>query len=469
MRERKGFLIRNATMVNEGKIFVGDLLIEGDRISHISSHPSSPIPDPRSPISYPRSPISDPPSDSIQIIDATGKLLLPGVIDDQVHFRDPGLTAKGDLYTESRAAVAGGVTSFMDMPNTKPQTITIALLKEKEALAAGKSLANYAFFFGATNDNLEEIKRLDPREVCGVKVFMGASTGNMLVNRPEALEGIFSESPVLIAIHSEDEETIQANIREFRERYGEDLPMEAHPLIRSAEACLRSSERAVALARRHGSRLHILHLSTALEIPLLDRGMPLVEKRVTGEVCVHHLWFNDADYARLGSGIKWNPAIKSAKDQQALLAALLDGTIDLVATDHAPHLKEEKANTYFAAPSGGPLIQHSLVAMLEMHLQGRIPLETVVRSMAHNPAELYRIHRRGYLREGYYADLVMVDMNAPWEVTPKTLFYKCGWSPFEGVTFRSSVLATWVNGHLAYRNGEFEETQRGQRLLFDYD
>ncbi|MBN1199842.1 MAG: dihydroorotase [Bacteroidales bacterium] len=447
----KGFLIQNATIVNEGKIVKGDVFVEGERISGI------------------RHPASGTPGSGIPVIDATGKFLLPGVIDDQVHFRDPGLTAKGDLSTESRAAVAGGVTSFMDMPNTIPQTTTLELLEKKFDLAAGKSLANYSFFFGATNDNLEEVKRLDPRKVCGVKVFMGASTGNMLVNQQTALEGIFSQSPVLIAIHSEDEEIVQANIRDFRERYGEDIPVEAHPLIRSAEACLRSSERAVALARKHGSRLHILHLSTALELPLLDKGMPLREKKITGEVCIHHLWFNDTDYARLGSKIKWNPAIKTREDQQALLAALLDGTIDLVATDHAPHLPEEKSRPYFTCPSGGPLIQHSLAAMLEMHLQGKIPLEVVVQKMAHNPAELYRIHKRGYIREGYFADLVLVDMKSPRTVTPENIFYKCGWSPFEGETFQSSVIATWVNGQLVYQNGKFNETHKGQRLHFYYE
>ncbi|MBE0646642.1 MAG: dihydroorotase [Bacteroidales bacterium] len=417
---------------------------------------------------YSGSRIPDPGS-QIQILDATGKFLLPGIIDDQVHFRDPGLTAKGDIYSESRAAVAGGVTSFMDMPNTNPKTITHKLLEEKFEIAAQKSLANYTFFLGATNDNLEEVRKIDPRKVCGVKVFLGASTGNMLVDQRKALEGIFSQSPVLIAIHSEDEAIIQANIRSFRDQYGENVPMEAHPLIRSAEACYRSSERAVALAREFGSRLHILHLSTALEVSLLDKEMPLREKKITGEVCVHHLWFNDTDYARLGARIKWNPAIKTKEDQQALLDGVLNGSIDLIATDHAPHLLEEKANPYFSSPSGGPLIQHSLVAMLEMHLQGKIPLEMVVQKMAHNPAELFRIEKRGYIREGYFADLVLVDLQAPWTVTPDNILYKCGWSPFEGDTFRSSVLSTWVNGHLAWHQGIIDETHKGQRLSFHYE
>ncbi|NQV01186.1 MAG: dihydroorotase, partial [Bacteroidia bacterium] len=405
----------------------------------------------------------------VRFVDASGKFLLPGIIDDQVHFRDPGLTTKGDLYTESRAAVAGGVTSFMDMPNTNPKTTTLKLLEEKFDLAAGKSLANYTFFLGATNDNLDEIRHADLRQVPGVKVFMGASTGNMLVDQQKALEGIFSQSPVLIAIHSEDEEIIQANIRFFRERYGEDVPMEAHPLIRSAEACFRSSERAARLARKYGSRLHILHLSTATELPLLDQGVPLNEKKITGEVCIHHLWFNEDDYQRLGAKIKWNPAIKSKADQQALMAGLIDGTIDLIATDHAPHLLEEKAKPYFSCPSGGPLIQHSLVAMLELHLQGKIPLEMVVQKMAHNPADLFHIQNRGYIREGYYADLVLVDLHAPWQVAPENILYKCGWSPFEGTTFQSSVESTWVNGHLTYHRGNVDETHKGQRLSFHYE
>ena len=504
MGDMQGFLIQNATIVNEGNIFRGDVLVEGDRIVKVTSYdggnaqgkghrahgggyrakqgeqdplshnqrpatsneqPATSNEQPTTNNQQPTTRIQDPGS-RIQIIDATGKYLLPGIIDDQVHFRDPGLTAKGDLYTESRAAVAGGVTSFMDMPNTNPKTTTLKLLEEKFDIAAEKSLANYTFFFGATNDNLEELRNIDPRKVCGVKVFLGASTGNMLVDQRSALEGIFSQSPVLIAIHSEDEEIIQANIRLFRERYGEDVPMEAHPLIRSAEACYRSSERAVKLARECGSRLHILHLSTALELPLLDHGMPLHEKKITGEVCVHHLWFNDEDYPRLGAKIKWNPAIKTKEDQLALMAGLLNGTIDLVATDHAPHLLEEKSNPYFSCPSGGPLIQHSLVAMLELHLQGKIPLEMVVQKMAHNPADLFHIEKRGFIREGYFADLVLVDLQAPWKVTPENILYKCGWSPFEGDTFQSSVESTWVNGHLAYHQGNFDETRKGQRLSF---
>jgi len=391
---------------------------------------------------------------------------LPGVIDDQVHFRDPGLTHKGDLYSESRAAVAGGVTSFMDMPNTNPKTITLKLLEEKCEMASGKSLANYAFFLGATNDNLDEIRKADPNKVCGLKAFLGASTGSMLVDDPTALDNIFRESPLLVAIHSEDEGIIRENIRVYREKYGDDVPVEAHPLIRSEEACYRSSERAVKRARKYGTRLHILHLSTAKELGLLDRGMPLMEKKITGEVCVHHLWFNDNDYQRLGARIKWNPAIKTKEDQEALLEGILDDTIDIIATDHAPHLMEEKTNTYFLSPSGGPLIQHSLVVMLEFHRQGKISLEKVVQKMSHNVADLYHIDQRGYIREGYYADLVLVDLESPWKVVPENILYKCGWSPFEEVTFQSSVISTWVNGSLAYDHGKLNDTRNGKRLLF---
>jgi len=465
-----GYLIRNANIVNEGEIFVGDVLIEGERISSIGQRASSPTPNPSPTREGSKSPLGDlGVSSGIRVIDATGKYLLPGIIDDQVHFRDPGLTHKGDLYSESRAAVAGGVTSFMDMPNTNPNTTTLALLEEKNELAASKSLANYTFFFGATNENLDEICRIDPHKVCGVKVFLGASTGNMLVDDPATISAIFSQSPVLVAIHSEDEEIIQANSRAFRERYGENVPIDAHPLIRSEEACFRSSERAVKLARQYGSRLHILHLSTARELELLDRGMPLKEKRITGEVCVHHLWFNDTDYQRLGARIKWNPAIKTIADQQALLNGLLDDTIDIIATDHAPHLLEEKANPYFSCPSGGPLIQHSLVAMLEYYHQGKIPLERVIQKMTNHVAELYRIEERGYIREGYYADLVLVDLNAPWMVAPENILCKCGWSPFEGTTFQSAVGSTWVNGYLVYHQGRFDESHRGKRIFFNHD
>ena len=354
----------------------------------------------------------------------------------------------------------------MEMPNTNPQTITRERFREKLEIAAKKSLANYAFYFGATNDNIEEIRNLDPAETCGVKVFLGASTGNMLVDQPSSIRAIFEESPVIVAIHSEDETIIRENVSRFQKQYGEAVPMSAHPLIRSAEACYQSTKRAVDLAREVGTRLHVLHLTTGREIPLLDQGMPLSEKRITGEVCVHHLWFNDTDYERLGARIKWNPAIKSRADQDALMQGLLDDAIDIIATDHAPHLMKEKENPYFSCPSGGPLVQHSLVAMLEKHLSGLIPLETVVGKMAHNPAELFRVKDRGFIREGYHADLVLVDLNAPREVTPETLFYKCGWSPFDGQSFRSSVVSTWVNGIRAYHQGIINDDVRGMPLEF---
>ncbi len=444
----KSFLIRQATIVNKDKIFVGDVLVENGIISNISSN-----------IQHPTS--------NITLVEADGFLLLPGIIDDQVHFRDPGLTHKGDLSSESRAAVAGGVTSFMDMPNTNPKAVTLSILEEKYRLAQEKSLANYSFFLGATNDNLEEIRQADPGKICGVKVFMGASTGNMLVDDPAALEAIFRESPMVVAIHSEDETVIRRNLELFREQYGDAIPVEAHPLIRSAEACIRSTERAVALARKHGTRLHVLHMSTAAEADLIDRPGPLEQKRITGEVCVHHLWFCDNDYARLGSKIKWNPAIKGEAERDGLFLALLDGRIDLVATDHAPHLIEEKSKPYTSCPSGAPLIQHSLNMMLEFWKQGRISLEMIVRKMCHNPAILYRIRNRGFIREGYAADLVLVDPGRSWTVTPGNTLYKCGWSPLEGFTFSTSVTHTFVNGSLVYENGRFDESVRGQRLMFN--
>jgi dihydroorotase len=443
----KSILISDANIVNEGTIFRGDVLIEEGRIRSVSPGIRHPACDTR-------------------IIEARGKFLMPGVIDDQVHFRDPGLTRKGDLHSESRAAVAGGVTSFMDMPNTDPQTISLQLLEEKCNLAATKSLANYAFFLGATNGNLDEIRKADPSKVCGVKVFMGASTGNMLVDDPAVLEAIFAGSPVIVAIHAEDEPTIRENLGRFKEQYGDNIPVEAHPLIRSERACFLASEKAVGLALKHNARLHILHLSTLKETDLLDNDLPLSGKRITAEVCVHHLWFNDSNYAEFGSRIKWNPSIKTEKDQKGLLRALLSDKIDLVATDHAPHLAAEKKNPYTSCPSGGPLIQHSLVAMLELCSQGKISVEKVVQKMCHNPAILYRIRERGFIREGYFADLVLVDPNAPWTVTPENILYKCGWSPFEGVTFSSRVIQTFVNGHLVYDNGTFRESHKGERLLF---
>jgi len=404
-----------------------------------------------------------------RIIDATGKLLLPGVIDDQVHFREPGLTHKGTIYSESKAAVAGGITSYMEMPNTVPNALTQELLENKYTIARNTSLANYSFFMGASNDNLDEVLKTDRKNVCGVKVFMGSSTGNMLVDNPQTLEGIFSKVDMLIATHCEDEATIQANIVKYRSIYGENVPFEKHPEIRSREACHLSSSLAVRLARQFGSRLHVLHISTADELSLFDNSIPLAQKKITAEACMHHLWFCDEDYKDKQALIKWNPAIKSRADRDAILNAVLDNRIDVVATDHAPHTKEEKSNTYFNAPSGGPLVQHSLVAALELNKMGKFPLERIVEKMSHHPAILFDIVDRGYIREGYFADLVLVDPDSPWTVNSSNIFYKCGWSPFEGQQFSAKVTHTFVSGHLAYENGRFDESVRGQRLKFKPD
>ena len=443
-------LIKNATIVNEGRTFIGSVLIEGERIKTVFEE-----------------------NETIEIgksfteIDATGLLLIPGLIDDQVHFRDPGLTHKGDLFTESRAAVAGGVTSFMDMPNTRPQATTIEILEEKYALAAEKSLANYSFLMGVTNDNIDELKKVDARTVAGVKMFMGSSTGNMLVDNELTLNRVFAEVPMLIVTHCEDETTIQKNIAHYKALLGEEIPIEYHPLIRSAEACYKSSAHAVELATKYNSRLHVFHLSTEKEMSLFKNDKPLKEKRITAEVCVHYLWFSDVDYAEYGNRIKWNPAIKTESDRQALIDAVNNNLIDVVATDHAPHLWSEKEGSCLKAASGGPMVQHSLVAMLQMVKQGIFSLEKVVEKMCHATAELFRIEDRGFIRPGYYADLVLVDLNRPWTVSQDNILYKCGWSPFEGTKFDASVLQTWVNGKVVYDNGEFDETVRGKRLLFN--
>jgi dihydroorotase len=444
------YCIRNALIVNEGEHFNGSLLIRNNRIEKIFRQGQA--------VLVP---------DDIVMLDADGKILIPGVIDDQVHFREPGLTHKGDIHTESRAAVAGGVTSFMDMPNTLPQTISQSLLEEKYARAEKVSTANYSFYMGVTNDNLEEIMLTDPKKVCGLKIFMGASTGNMLVDNPGTLEAIFSRSPMLIAVHCEDETTIRMNIASYREKYGEDVPVMFHPAIRSTEACFISSSRAVALAKKYNARLHILHLSTLKELQLLDNESTRASKRITAEVCVHHLIFNDNDYTRLGNLIKWNPAIKSEEDRLALVKAVYDGTIDIVATDHAPHTLEEKQQPYFKAPSGGPLIQHSLPAMLEFAQQGILSLEQIVDRMCHAPADIFRIENRGYIREGYFADLVLADLNKPWTVHGNNILYKCGWSPFEGKTFHAKVTHTFVNGNLVFENDRFHDAPPGMRLLFN--
>jgi len=443
----KSTLITNARIVNEGEIFVGNLLIEGERIAKISIDAIECTPN--------------------ETIDAKGQLLLPGLIDDQVHFRDPGVTYKADIYTESRAAVAGGITSFMEMPNTRPNTVTQDLLQDKYDIAAEKSLANYSFYFGATNDNLDEVLKTNPKNVCGIKVFMGSSTGNMLVDKTEALEGLFSECELIIASHCEDETTIRANTEIYRQKYGENLSMKYHPMIRSEEACYKSSSRAVELATKHNARLHILHLSTAKEMSLFRNDIPLTEKRITAEACVHHLWFSNEDYETKGTFIKWNPAVKTAKDREGIIAAINNGTIDVIATDHAPHTLEEKNNSYFNAPSGGPLVQHALVALLEMVKQGKFTLEHIVQKTSHDVATLFEVKDRGYLREGYFADLVLVDFDNEWLVNKDNVLYKCGWSPFEGTTFKSKVTTTFVNGNKVYDNGTFDESNRGQRMLFN--
>jgi dihydroorotase len=441
-------LIKNATLINEGKTFTGSVLIDGTRILKVLEKQDQ----------FP---------DAHTIIEATGKYLIPGVIDDQVHFREPGLTHKGNINTESRAAVAGGVTSYMEMPNTNPQTTSIENLEAKYDLAANQSLANYSFYMGATNDNIDELLKVNPSNVCGVKIFMGSSTGNMLVDSTTALSRIFAEVPLLITTHCEDEVIIRENTTKYREMYGEEPPFSVHPLIRNDEACYRSSSKAVELATKYNTRLHILHLSSAKEMALLDGTKPLEQKKITGEVCVHHLWFDDTNYLKYGSRIKWNPAIKSENDKIALIEALKNNKLDVVATDHAPHTLEEKNNTYFKAPSGGPLVQHSLAAMLELCHRGIFTVEMVIEKMCHAPAKLYGIRDRGFIREGYYADLVLIDPMKSWQVSPENILYKCGWSPFEGITFKHQITHTWVNGELVYQNGIINEDVRGMRLLFN--
>lgn len=437
--------IRNARIINEGQDFEGNVLLKQGRIWQISSLQKLPVAD--------------------RIVDLKGDLLLPGLIDDQVHFREPGLTHKADIRSESLAAVAGGVTTYMEMPNTVPGATTIELLEQKYQRAAAVSAANYSFFMGTTNDNLDEIRKVDFSKVCGLKIFMGSSTGNMLVDDSHTLSQIFAEVPAIIAVHCEDDKMIAENLERYKAEYGEDLPTRFHPLIRDADACYASSSKAKALAEKHNSRLHILHISTAKETSLFSNELPLEQKRITAEACIHHLWFSDEDYERLGNLIKWNPAVKSKEDRDAIWKALLDGRIDVVATDHAPHTLEEKQKPLLQAPSGGPLVQHSLVAMLEFVRQGKLTLPQLVQKMAHNPAILFRIADRGYIREGYWADLVAVSQRS-WQVTKNNLLYKCGWSPFEGQTFQSEVSHCWINGQLAWQEGKFDESVRGQRLSF---
>ncbi|MGC1514805.1 MAG: dihydroorotase [Maribacter sp.] len=439
-------LLKNGTIVNEGSIQESDLLIVDDFIVKIAKD------------------ISD--ADAM-VIDVHGQFILPGVIDDQVHFREPGLTHKGTIATESRAAIAGGITTFMEQPNTSPQTTTIEKLEKKFKTAADSSFANYSFLFGGTNDNLEEIKRLDKNACSGIKLFLGSSTGNMLVDDEKVIEGIFRNTEMVISTHCEDETTIRMNLAKFVSEYGEDIPIKYHPIIRSEEACYLSSSRAIALAQKTGARLHVFHVSTEKETHLFRNDIPLEEKKITAEVCIHHLWFSSEDYADKGNLIKWNPAVKTPKDREGLWDALLDDRIDVVATDHAPHVLEEKNAVYTKAPSGGPLVQHALPAMLEKVSERKITIEKMVQKMCHNPAILFQIKKRGYVREGYYADLVVVDMNNKWTVTKDNIAYKCKWSPFEGYRFSSKVTHTFVNGHLAYQNGIFSEIRNAQRLTFN--
>ncbi|MBU2060257.1 dihydroorotase [Flavobacterium frigidarium] len=441
-------LIKNARIVNEGVIFEGDVLIEDDLIVEVSESISAK-------------------SSNCMIIDAEGNYLIPGAIDDQVHFREPGLTHKGDIESESRAAVAGGITTFIEQPNTVPNAVTQEILEEKYQLAANRSYANYSFMMGATNDNLEEVLKTDPKTVAGIKIFLGSSTGNMLVDNEATLEKIFSSTDMLIAVHCEDEATIRENTAKYVAEYGDDVPVTAHHLIRSEEACYISSSKAVALAKKTGARLHIFHLSTAKEMDLFTNKIPLEQKKITAEVCIHHLWFTNDDYATKGNLIKWNPAVKTANDRKVLWEALLDDRIDVIATDHAPHTLEEKKQPYLKAPSGGPLVQHAVVAMFESHLQGKISVEKIVEKMCHNPAKIFKIEKRGFIKEGYFADLVIVNSGLPWSVKKENIFAKCGWSPFEGFTFKSRITHTFVNGKLVYNLFKVKDIRAGKRLSFD--
>ena len=446
---QKSYLIKNARIVNEGEIFESDLLIEQGRIAKID-------------------PTIGPKNGNVIIIDAEGKYLLPGIIDDQVHFREPGLTHKGDIYSESRAAVAGGITSYIEQPNTKPAATTIEELEKKYTRASQVSLANYSFNMGASNDNLEELKKVSKRNVAGIKIFMGSSTGNMLVDQQKTLEGIFQLDHQLIT-HCEDEATITANLELAIAEYGDHIPMSMHPKIRSEHACFLSSSTAISLAKKYNSRLHVFHISTALETSLFSNKKPLSEKRITSEVCIHHLWFDDSQYDEKGSLIKWNPAVKTAADREGLWKALLDDRIDVIATDHAPHTMKEKSGNYLNAPSGGPMVQHALPAMMQKVYDGTISIEKVVEKMCHNPAILFKMEERGFLREGFHADLVLVEPNRPWSVTKDNILYKSGWSPFEGTHFKSKVTHTFVGGHLAFKEGDFDDSKLGERLIFNRD
>ena len=446
--EDKLTLIKNAKIVNELKVIEGDILIQGEYIKDIASSISAKSAD-------------------VNIIDVEGSYVIPGIIDDQVHFREPGLTHKGDIASESKAAIAGGITSYIEMPNTIPQTTTIDKLNEKFAIAADASHANYSFMFGGTNDNLSEILKVDTKNVAGLKLFLGSSTGNMLVDDPEVLEKIFSSTDMVISVHCEDEDTIQKNLKAYVAKYGENIPIEEHPNIRSEEACFLSSSKAIALAKKTGARLHVFHLSTGKETKQFSNKIPLKDKRITSEVCIHHLWFSEEDYKTKGTHIKWNPAVKSEKDRRQLWKALLDDRIDVIATDHAPHLLIEKNNSYLKAPSGGPLVQHALVAMMEMVHEKKISVEKMVEKMCHNPATLFQVEKRGFLRKGYFADLVVVNPVSPWTVSQQNIIYKCGWSPFQGRSFKSRITHTFLNGSLVYNNFKFTEVKAAKRLTFN--
>ena len=446
--QKNSILIKNARIINEGSITNRDLLIEGKKISNIDSSISVK-------------------NNITKVIDADGKFLMPGMIDDQVHFREPGLTHKANISTESRAAIAGGITSFIEMPNTIPNATTISELNKKFDIASNTSYANYSFMFGGTNDNLDEILKVDPKKVAALKLFLGSSTGNMLVDNPKVLEEIFSKTDLLIAVHCEDEQTIRNNTNKYIKQFGDNIPIKMHPVIRSEESCYLSSSRAIELAKKTGARLHVFHLSTAKEMLLFSNNQSLMDKKITAEVCIHHLWFSEEDYESKGTLIKWNPAVKKSSDRQALWDALLNDKIDVIATDHAPHTLDEKSNSYLKAPSGGPLVQHAVVALMESYQKGRISLEKLVEKMCHNPAILFQIEKRGFVREGYYADLILVDPNDPWTVNKNNILYKCGWSPFEGVTFNSKITHTFLNGSLVYHNNKFSKDKAAMQLTFN--
>ncbi len=446
--ENKTVLIKNAKIVNEGTIFNGDILIENEYIKEIAESISAKSAD-------------------VHVFDAENNYVFPGVIDDQVHFREPGLTHKATIESESKAAIAGGITSFIEMPNTIPQTTTIEELENKFQIASKTSHANYSFMFGGTNNNLEEILKLDATKVAALKLFLGSSTGNMLVDNPEVLEKIFSSTDLLIAVHCEDEATIQSNLKQHIEQFGEDIPIKYHPVIRSSEACYLSSSKAIELAKKTGARLHVFHISTAKETKLFTNKIPLKDKKITAEVCIHHLWFSDEDYEKKGALIKWNPAVKTKNDRAELWKALLDNRIDVIASDHAPHTLEEKKSIYTKAPPGGPLVQHGLVAILEAYHKGKVSLEKIIEKMCHNPSILFQIEKRGFIKEGYFADLVIVNLNNPWTVKKENILYKCGWSPFENTTFKSRITHTFVNGSLVYKNFKFYNVKAAKRLTFN--